>query len=1164
MESPGTVYALLVGINAYPNPVPQLQGCINDIERVTSFLIERVADEGHDLQLLQLYNEQATRQQVIVAFEQHLAQAGEGDVALFYFSGHGSQAVSPPEFWRLEPDHLDETLICYDSRLPGGWDLADKELAYLIDRLAERNPHILIVLDACHSGSGTRNLEDTSIRRVSTDNRARPFETFYVAQDMTAAIRRTTASGWFDLPLGRHVVLSACRADEEAREMILDGERRGVFSYYLLETLQQLGPSLSYWDLFNRVDVRVRSIVGKQSPQIEAVKNTDLGLAFLGGAIGPGRPSFTVHYEPSLGWIMDGGAVHGIAPPRGDEHTVMALFPFEANAVSSGTALVKQVMPTQSQVELTLTTESSLSTDQVYKAHPIAVPIPPIPVRFEGDEAAIELVRVALNRSNLHNEPSQLICEADTGDETSLLHLTATAQGYQIRRTGEILPLSVNVSEVNETGARQAVEHLEHIARWLNVVQLANQASRLPHDAVRLEIYSVDPATGLESERPLSNSELAMTYREVAGNLVCPQFKIKLINTTNQVLYCILLDLPETYSISAGLLDAGRIKLGPRGTSASEAWALRNKPIQFYIPAELHQQGVHTLRDVLKLIVSTSDGDGRLLEQGDLGVRYTTSNTRSVDTRTTISRLMRRISIRHLGQAPEAHDILGDWRTSEIMLTVSLPSEGVVLPHDNTQEVEIAPGVYIAGHPGLHCKARVASVEEASRDVGNLALPPLLRDDAESLFPFVLTTNRSAEAAGSVVELLSIEDAGLPYQAVTSAQPLVVRTQTALAPNEAVLPLAFDGEFFLPLGTFKRHTGGGTEFHLERLPHPTSEGNRSLGGAIKIYFRKVLTDWLTIQNPYPRLALASVKNKEVSYCDNTETIQDAVAAAKRIVLFLHGIIGDTSEMALYASELPSHVNHSQSELLVLTFDYESLSTKIERTAQDLKQKLREVGLGANHGKTLHIVAHSMGGLVARWFIEKEGGNQVVQRLIMLGTPNGGSPWPTIQDWATATIGIGINFISSIAWPVKALGWLIAAIEKIDEPLDQMKSDSDLLRGLYLSDEPGVPYIILTGNTSIINTLQQQAGDAGINAVRRLLERITPQHLLHGTTALAFLGKPNDIAVSVESMVALPSDFLPQTVVHEIACDHLTYFTSQIALSILEEVILTSKVTKSKG
>jgi hypothetical protein len=183
---------------------------------------------------------------------------------------------------------------------------------------------------------------------------------------------------------------------------------------------------------------------------------------------------------------------------------------------------------------------------------------------------------------------------------------------------------------------------------------------------------------------------------------------------------------------------------------------------------------------------------------------------------------------------------------------------------------------------------------------------------------------------------------------------------------------------------------------------------------------------------------------------------------------------------------------------------------------------------------------------------------------MLGTPNGGSPWPTIQDWATATIGIGINFISSIAWPVKALGWLIAAIEKIDEPLDQMKSDSDLLRGLYLSDEPGVPYIILTGNTSIINTLQQQAGDAGINAVRRLLERITPQHLLHGTTALAFLGKPNDIAVSVESMVALPSDFLPQTVVHEIACDHLTYFTSQIALSILEEVILTSKVTKSKG
>jgi triacylglycerol esterase/lipase EstA (alpha/beta hydrolase family) len=40
----------------------------------------------------------------------------------------------------------------------------------------------------------------------------------------------------------------------------------------------------------------------------------------------------------------------------------------------------------------------------------------------------------------------------------------------------------------------------------------------------------------------------------------------------------------------------------------------------------------------------------------------------------------------------------------------------------------------------------------------------------------------------------------------------------------------------------------------------------------------------------------------------------------------------------------------------------------------------------------------MGGLISRWFIEREGGNQIVNHLIMLGTPNGGSPWARVEDW----------------------------------------------------------------------------------------------------------------------------------------------------------------------
>ena len=72
------------------------------------------------------------------------------------------------------------------------------------------------------------------------------------------------------------------------------------------------------------------------------------------------------------------------------------------------------------------------------------------------------------------------------------------------------------------------------------------------------------------------------------------------------------------------------------------------------------------------------------------------------------------------------------------------------------------------------------------------------------------------------------------------------------------------------------------------------------------------------------------------------------------------------------------------------------SERDRQGARALKDRLDAVGLGPDHSKTLHVAAHSMGGLVLRWFIEREGGDKVVQHLVTLGTPHAGSPWPTIQ------------------------------------------------------------------------------------------------------------------------------------------------------------------------
>ena len=75
------------------------------------------------LQQVILLDGDATRAAVVDGFRTHLTQAGPDDTVLFYYSGHGSQEYAPPEFWAVEPDHLDETLVCFDSRQPDQWDL---------------------------------------------------------------------------------------------------------------------------------------------------------------------------------------------------------------------------------------------------------------------------------------------------------------------------------------------------------------------------------------------------------------------------------------------------------------------------------------------------------------------------------------------------------------------------------------------------------------------------------------------------------------------------------------------------------------------------------------------------------------------------------------------------------------------------------------------------------------------------------------------------------------------------------------------------------------------------------------------------------------------------------------------------------------------------------
>src|SRR6266478_6663889 len=150
VTAPPSFWALLVGIDEYQaESVPNLNGCVNDIEAMRVFLMNQFGvPEDH---ILLLSNQQATRAAILQSFEEFLidnATITFNDQILFHYSGHGSQMKDTTG---VEPDGYNETIVPHDSRAhhPDIYDIPDKTIGALLARLAERKgKNITVVLDS--------------------------------------------------------------------------------------------------------------------------------------------------------------------------------------------------------------------------------------------------------------------------------------------------------------------------------------------------------------------------------------------------------------------------------------------------------------------------------------------------------------------------------------------------------------------------------------------------------------------------------------------------------------------------------------------------------------------------------------------------------------------------------------------------------------------------------------------------------------------------------------------------------------------------------------------------------------------------------------------------------------------------------------------------------
>ncbi|MBC7851456.1 MAG: caspase family protein [Chitinophagaceae bacterium] len=273
--------ALIIAIGSYDSITGWKSiSSLNDINYMKPALLAQGFAEN-DIQILK--DKDATRAGIVAAIDRLTAGAKPGDIIVFHFSGHGQQIFDDGR--KDESDGYDEALVPYDANMrygngyTGQNHLRDDELGDRLKQLRKiigKDGSLLVLLDACHSGTATRG-QDIAVTR-GADEKCEPAG----YSKTISASRGTEVGGVFDDKelLSNMVVISAASADQLNYET-KDADRNGVgsLSYAFCRALAQTSGPINYKILFEKIKTDIQSWKPFQNPQIEG--NTDQQV--LGG-----------------------------------------------------------------------------------------------------------------------------------------------------------------------------------------------------------------------------------------------------------------------------------------------------------------------------------------------------------------------------------------------------------------------------------------------------------------------------------------------------------------------------------------------------------------------------------------------------------------------------------------------------------------------------------------------------------------------------------------------------------------------------------------------------------------------------------------------------------------------------------------------------------------
>jgi len=270
--------ALLVGINTYPGS--PLRGCLNDVEDWHRLLTEIGGFRPDDVRAV--CDDRADTQGIRGRME-WLKEgiSGPGDEVFFAYSGHGSQVRDRGPQDELA-DHMDEILCPHDL----DWNtklITDDDIGAWLKGFPA-GTKITVVLDCCHSGTGTREMrppmENPHYRAdrflmppIDIGLRAEGLATRkgvktgpkigmgrgwrkngWRSARSGAAPKRWSWWSWLrcrrkpkpppkpptpEKPGLNHVLISGCRSDQTSADAFINGRYNGALSRFLIDSIRK-------------------------------------------------------------------------------------------------------------------------------------------------------------------------------------------------------------------------------------------------------------------------------------------------------------------------------------------------------------------------------------------------------------------------------------------------------------------------------------------------------------------------------------------------------------------------------------------------------------------------------------------------------------------------------------------------------------------------------------------------------------------------------------------------------------------------------------------------------------------------------------------------------------------------------------------------------------